>query len=369
MNVAELCLSPGKGGLELYAFRVARRLSRSNVACVSVVAHGTQLESLLQAEGLPYLSLKVAFRWFPLAAARRLARWIEAEAVDVIHLHWGSDLSLAVLARCFARRAVRLVYSRQMALTRAKHDWYHRWLYRRVDLLLAMTQRLEREARRFLPLPPERIRLLHVGVEEPPCAEPSRCGALRARFNIPDGCFTVGLFGRVEPAKGQHVLIDALGSLARRGRDVHAVLFGHPMRPKYLDELHSQVTRLDLAGRVHYYGFHPRPGEVMGCFDCIVLATYNETFGLVLVEAMRAGVAVIGTDAGGVPEIIDDGETGLLVPPRDPTALASAIERLAADSDLRGRLARAGKASADARFAEEEHFERLVACLAGRTER
>ena len=363
MNLVELCLSPDKGGLELYMLRVVRWLARSSAHVFAVVAPGGELGSLLREQGLPHRRLRVAVPWLPLSAARRLARWIDEESVDVIHLHWAKDLNLAVLARRFAQRPVRIVYTRQMAITRSKHDWYHRALYREVDFVLVITRRLQEEARRFLPLPPERVQLLYHGVPAPLSPPDNECAELRDRTGIPRGRFVVGLFGRIEPAKGQHVLVDAVALLAQRDCHVHAVLFGHPMHPRHLRTLHEQIARLGLGERVRHYGFHPQPQAIMGCFDCVVLTTYNETFGLVLVEAMRAGVAVIGTDAGGVPEIIDDGATGLLVPPRNATALADAIERLARDADLRRRLASAGKASADARFNEDQHFARLAAWL------
>lgn len=360
-KVVELCMSPDKGGLELYALRTAMRLSQSGVACFAVVARQSQIAPLLAAGGVSHRSLRVAMRWLPLLSARRLATWIDEEGVDVLHFHWAKDLNLGVLAKKLAVRPVRLIYTRQMAITRPKRDWYHRLLYRNVDLLLVITRRLREEARRFLPMAPERIEVLPLGVARPPQVEPVRCAELRKQAGIPADRFMIGLFGRIEPAKGQHVLVDALSLL--RGRDVHAVLFGHPMKPQYLHALQAQITQLGLDRHVFHYGFHPQPEQIMGCFDCIVLTTYNETFGLVLVEAMRAGVAVIGTAAGGVSEIIDDGETGLLVPPRDPAALAAAIECIQRDPVLRRRLAAAGKAAADARFDEQQHYAQLMARL------
>lgn len=362
-KVVELCLSPDFGGLEMYMLRVVRSLAHAHGGSLVVVAPHSKLEARLRAEGLPHRALRVMLPRFPLLAARRLAAWLDTEESDVIHVHWGKDLSLAALACRFAERRVRIVYTRQMSLTRPKRDWYHRLLYAHVNPLLAITRQLQEEARRFLPLPPERVQLLYCGVAAAPSPAPSACAALRARAGVPPGRFMVGLFGRIEPAKGQHVLVDAVGLLKSHG--VHAVLFGEPMRPAHLEALRAQIVRLGLLERVYYYGFHSSPAEIMGCFDCIVLTTYNETFGLVLVEAMRAGVAVVGTAAGGVPEIIEDGVSGLLVPPGDPAALAAAIERLERDPVLRRRLAACGKNVADQRFNEENHFAKLLAWLHG----
>lgn len=222
---------------------------------------------------------------------------------------------------------------------------------------------MQRDARRFLPIPAERVRVLYHGVPRSSASSIADCREEREAARLPARAFVVALFGRIEPAKGQQVLVEAMARLTARGCDAYALLYGHPMQPRHLEDLQARIERLALGERVKYRGFHPNPQQIMGCFDCIVLTTYNETFGLVLIEAMRAGVAVVGTDAGGVPEIIEHERTGLLVPPGDPAALADALERLARDPALRTRLAAAGKASADERFSEERHFEQLAGWL------
>jgi glycosyltransferase involved in cell wall biosynthesis len=97
----------------------------------------------------------------------------------------------------------------------------------------------------------------------------------------------------------------------------------------------------------------------MRCFDLVLLPSYNETFGLVLAEAMRSGVAVIGTNYGGVTEIIDHQKTGLLFEKDNARDLADKIELLYSDKDYRVKLAQQGKAKADKYFNDESHFQKL----------
>ena len=98
----------------------------------------------------------------------------------------------------------------------------------------------------------------------------------------------------------------------------------------------------------------------MPCFDAVVLATKCETFGLVLPEAMRAGVTVIGSNCGGVPEIIKHEKTGLLFESEDVADLTKQLSKIVLDQDFCKKLAKAGKEDADKRFSEEKHFERLL---------
>ncbi len=355
-----LCTSPGLGGLELYAEREWQHLTAAGWSCHFAIARRGRLAQRNAQQGRNVLLLPQGDGLLPLAAARRLARYIDSQGIDVMHMHWGRELRLAALATRLSRRRPKLVYSRHMGITRPKKDLLHRFLYRQVDRLLAISKQVQREARRFLPLAEEQIRLLYLGVADRSVTG-SDCepvpGTIRQRP------FRIALFGRIEHGKGQHVLIEALQQFIGTGREAGALLVGQIMDARYFEKLQEQIGAAGLSGHVERRDFLDNPMAVMPCFDVVVLTTLCETFGLVLVEAMRAGVAVIGTDAGGVPEIIEHEKSGLLVPPGDAAALASALVRLYDDPALKQRLAAAGKARADQMFDSGRHFQRLEAEL------
>ncbi len=359
MNVVELCLSYGYGGLEMYPHKVMRWLVDENHPCIAVVRPGTQLATRLKDAGIPSSYLRVHGRHLPLIAARKLASLLEAREANILHIHWAKDLLLAVLAKRFCRRPIKLVYTRQMDVTSGKHDRYHRFVYRHVDRYIVITRRLQEEARRFLPIPPEDICLLYYGVPEPPPSARQGYPEFLNRSGLEGSGVKVGLFGRIAHVKGQHLLVEAVEILEARGCGVRAAIVGGIDDRTYFDELMARIETSGLSEHVRYLGFIEDPISVMGCFDVVVLTTYTETFGLVIAEAMRAGTAVIGTNAGGVPEMIEDGETGLLFEEGDAPGLAGAIERLATDPALQARLAASGKAFADEHFSEPRHFEGL----------
>ncbi len=359
MNVVELCLSHGHGGLEMYPHKVMRWLMDEKHLCLAVVRPGTPLATRLENAGIPCSYLRVYGRHMPLVAARRLACLLEAREADIVHIHWAKDLLLAVLAKRFCRRTVKLIYTRQMGITSSKHDRYHRFVYRHVDKYIVITKRLRQEARRFLPLPPDDIFLLYYGVPEPSPSARKGCREFLKQSGLEGPGIKVGLFGRISYVKGQHLLVEAMETLKARGCDVQAALIGGIDEQSYFDELMARVETSGLDEQVKYLGFVEDPTSIMGCFDIVVLTTYTETFGLVIAEAMRAGTAVIGTNGGGLPEMIEDGDTGLLIEEGDASGLADAIERLADDPSLRGRLAASGKAFADGHFSERRHFEAL----------
>ena len=185
------------------------------------------------------------------------------------------------------------------------------------------------------------------------------CSTLR-----PSGIdFVVGCFSRLEPAKGQHELIEALSRLKRQGTDIGAIIAGPAMIPAYAERLREQVAEAGLESQVHFVGALKDARPAMACCDAVVMPSQSETLGLVLIEAMLQGVPVVATAAGGVLEVINNGETGLTYPVGDTGALARCLERLAKDPEFRAGLARAGQAMARERHDRKRHLAQLEQVL------
>jgi len=366
MKVLELCLSHGVGGLELYAAKVIKHFQTDNtIECFPVTPKDSFLDKRLTNDDIRTYHLRVLERHFPILAARKLAKMMENMQIDVLHIHWGKDLLLAALAKRFCRRNIRLVYTRQMAISRDKHDVYHRFVYQYVDSYVTITKLLQQQARENLPLPAQRVELLYYGVPAASNSENESCIQFYSEANMRANAFKVGLFGRIEPGKGQHLLFEAIEILSQKGHDVQGLLIGHVMDNAYLDNLLATANTKNLKENIYYYGFHEQPTTIMGCFDVVLLASNAETFGLVLAEAMRAGTAVIGTNAGGVPEIIDDGETGYLFTPGNSYELADCLLKFIENPELLKKVSEAGKQKADQLFSEEQHFAKLTKILSG----
>jgi glycosyltransferase involved in cell wall biosynthesis len=255
-----------------------------------------------------------------------------------------------------------------MQLTRAKNDLYHRFLYGQMDVMVTITRLLESAARQRLPAADrDKVQTLYYGVKQPEQSlAPDERAALRHEWGAVDDAMVVGLFGRIEAFKGQHLMLQALAADINSNQRIHLLIVGHAMDKEYLTQLHHSVTERGLEGRVTFRDFVDNPQRWMQACDVIALTTLEETFGLVLAEAMRAGVAVLGSNSGGVPEIIEHEQTGLLFTAGDVTSLAQQLNRYAIDAQLRQRLAVAGKAFADQQFNEEEHFAKLREILAGK---
>lgn len=167
-------------------------------------------------------------------------------------------------------------------------------------------------------------------------------------LELPAGVPIVGLVGRLQPWKGQDRLLRAQALLRERGRDMHLVIVGgdsYGRSPAYACALPALIEELGLTGAVTLTGEVPDAGPYIDRLDVLVNASDPEPFGIVLLEAMSRGVAVVAVDAGGPAELIEHGRTGLLARSGDPEALAEALEPLLVSQPRRASLGAAGRES------------------------
>ena len=194
----------------------------------------------------------------------------------------------------------------------------------RLDGHVAVSADAAKRVEDFYALGRGSVRVIHNGV-------PAGAAYARPARRRPDDQLVVGSVGRLDPVKGHDTLIKALACLPR----MRVVILGSgPQKP----ELRRLVREVGVADRVRLYGWCDRVDDWLGRFDLFCHPSRYEGLGLALIEAMRAGLPIVATSVGGVPELLDGGHCGLLVPPDDPPALAAALADLAADPVRRDSL-------------------------------
>ena len=204
--------------------------------------------------------------------------------------------------------------------------------------------------------PAGRIEVVHNGVAPPP---PRANGSVRAELGIPEDAPLVGEIARLCEVKGQRELIAALAQLP----DARLLLVGDDLEQggAFRAGLERDAERAGVRERVIFTGYRPDARALVGELDVLALPSWTEGLPLVVLEAMASARPVVATPVGGTPELVADGETGLLVPPRDPDALAAALRRLLADADLRRRLGEAGERRAREEFSLDAMCARVLA--------
>jgi glycosyltransferase involved in cell wall biosynthesis len=331
-------------------------------------------ENLTHEETAPdRMKRSVLYRIMPVffLAAGAVAVWrlCKRERYDLIHVHW--PFPLAVWG-WFARRAcgahiVTTFYGIELRWVKQSMPLLKRflaWSAEQSDRVVAISEYTAREIRQLTPVPVEVIPYT-VGLERMPERPPRRDENGRP--------FSVLFVGRLIERKGVSCLIRALGRVD--DRRVRALIVGEGPERRRLEEL---ARAEGLAGRVEFWGrvSNERLRDAYAAADAFVLPSVvdsrgdTEGLGVVLLEAMNYRVPVIGSNIGGIPDIVIDGHSGLLVPPNDVGALAEAIRRLVGSPELARALGEAGYRHLRQRFSWEtiiDRWERLYdAALAGR---
>lgn len=318
---------------------------------------------------------KIPLRPVPAAAgisalwnAGKLARPVTNDQLKVLIVHQSRDLLLCALVRQRAGEKPKLIFSQNMHLGN-KRDMIHAWQYRRLDAFVAPVAILAKQARRQTVVPPEKIHIIPHGIESDRFSHRPDRSESRCRLNLPLEPTIIGIIGRLDPKKGQHLGIQALAKLHTSGVQPHLLIVGDPTldeKDGYQKYLLGLVDELKLKDFVHFRPYQQNPETGYGAIDIFVLTSQSETYGLVTIEAMTAGLPVIGTASGGTVNLIDNGRTGLLFPPDDPETLSQMLLRYLRDPEYAARLADAGRGDALARYSHTTQcasWEKLIRSL------
>jgi glycosyltransferase involved in cell wall biosynthesis len=290
-----------------------------------------------------------------LSAAWKLSRLVTRLAPDVIHAHDPHGVAMAALALSLGAAKGGpmpvLVASRRVDF-HLKGNSFSRWKYRQVDCFIAASDAI----RRMLVadgVPADRTVTVHEGIDVDHVLAAPAVNVHEAFF-LPHGAPVVGNVAALVPHKGQRYLIEAAHQVVQQLPDARFVILGEG---DLREQLAKQVHEHHLEKHVLLPGFRT---DVLGCikgFDLFVMSSVTEGLGTSLLDAMACARPIVATTAGGIPEIVEEGVNGLLVPPRDQTALATAIVRALKDAGLRQRMGDAGLTRVNARFT----VERMVA--------
>ena len=333
-NILEICLSPDLGGLELFMLNCYEQF-QTKTKCFVIVQEDKKLDNYLENEERSFLKRN---KFFPIIPALKLAKFIDKNEIDFIHFHWTKDIATVVLAKVLSKRKPKIMQTRNMTMTRFKDDFYHRWLYKNVDIIHAVTYQVKEQIEKFIPsdICPH-VEVVYMGTKEIE-VDIAKVDFLKEKYGL-ENSFVVGIVGRIEEGKGQYLVIEALAKL--KDLDMKALVVGHTMDEEYLGSLKEKVKDLGLENRVVFTGFTKDVAEHMKLCDSVVLATVKETFGLVVIEAMVNKSCMIATSSGGPLEIIDDGVDGMLFD-RSSEELAKKLELIYEDNNLRDTIAIAG---------------------------
>lgn len=358
LKILEVCLSRSWGGLEMYAASIAGRFKERGHRVEMVTLPGSPIGDRCGESGVEVHQVSRA-GYFPVTTIATLIKVVKQYKPDVIHVHLSRDL-WAVAAAEMVVGKVPVVFSQQMTSSYPKRDVLHRWVWGHISRVVALTEEIHSQVVRHSAVTADRVVVFPYGIDTDTLRPDLELRQkLRKEYDIADHQVVFGVVGRLDPGKGQSVFLEALSEFDDE-RTI-GVLIGEETRGElgYRRELEAQVAVLGLVNRVKFLGYIDDPNGCYPMLDVLVMPSRKETFGLVLIEAMSFGLPAIATNAGGVPEIVVDGQTGILVPPEDAQALARAMRRLFEDNELRQEMGNQGRERVVQDYHLNNHMARL----------
>ncbi|HTY45796.1 MAG TPA: lipopolysaccharide heptosyltransferase II [Patescibacteria group bacterium] len=347
MNILQVLPELHVGGVETGTVDLSRRLVRMGHKAV-VVSNGGELVAQLEASGAVHYKLPVHKKniFSMLATVPKLVEIIVKEEIDIIHARSRVPAWIAYLA---SRRTGKVfITTCHGYYTKHPFSYVMGWAKR----VIVLSNVIGRHMIDDFNVPHERIKLVPRSVDLERFRYVDPAGKRKEEFNV-------GIIGRLTPIKGHLYFIKAMAKLARSVPHVKIWIVGDAPSAKesYKEQIQILIRRLGLWHCTQFLGTQRDIPAVMANLDLLVLATTTqEAFGRVIIEAQAAGVPVVATKVGGAVDIIDDGKTGLLVPPADPTGMAEAALRIFRDPASASRMAEA----AHQKVKELYNIERMV---------
>lgn len=307
---------------------------------------GSELHKRLHNERLPHRSIKIFSHYSPLQMLR-IRRLLRKESIDVVHAHFLHDLWLLSPA-LWGVPEISLFATCHMLFSRTKKkDWLHRLLYNRANKLIVLTQIAKEVHLSCLPVSSNNMLVIPHGVDLSEFSfEKYNRNSAREEFGIKPDEPLVGCIGRLDQGKGQEELIHAAFEVLKKFPNCKFLIVGEETKGEgieFSDKIKHLIKQFRLEKNVILTGYRSDIPQILRALDIFVFPSYKETFGMSLLEAMAMRLPVIATDSGGVPEILDHGNCGILIPPRQAQPLAAAIKEYLRNPDLAQKMAHLGQ--------------------------
>lgn len=308
------CSSISWGGLEMNFIKSATWLIKRNYRIKFYCVEGSPIANHLKSKGLDATYVNKNRKYYDFSNAYALYKLAKKDAIKAMFLVDTRDISTIALAKTLSGNKFKMIYYQGMQIGVDKKDILHTIRYSKIDAWVTLLDFLANQIQ-------ERTHFNHKKIHIIPNAvnfnhDKSQPKSLaRKKFNLGSDKFIIGVIGRIDEQKGQLFLIKQLAKLREENLDIELLIVGETTRgagQKYMNLLLETVRNLKLERFVHFHPFLEDTKVFYNAIDLFAMASKGETFGIVTIEAMACGVPVIGTNASGTPEILENGKLGFL---------------------------------------------------------
>ncbi len=292
----------------------------------------------------------------------RAQRYFKELRPDIIHVHYSRDLWWIIPSLIFLPQPV-VVLSKHIGTQKPKRDFLHTALYSRVDRMIAISEVIRKNIVDTHPVRPEKVALVHHGIDLSRY-DPEKIDrmSVREQLGYTQDHFVIGITGRLQASKGYLELLEAADSLREAFPNNRYLLVGDASvgEREQAQRILAFIAEKGLQDIVQTTGFRSDIPEMLAAMDLFVFPSHAEAFGLVVIEAMAMGKAIISSNCDGIPDLIEDGRHGVLITPKRAELLAQAIRKLVVDTPLRQKLATEARGRAIRCFTKERMMKNLL---------
>ena len=345
----------GFTGQSLRTLSEARGISERGYRVILACQPESVLEKDAREFSLEVLPLNMK-KFFP--ALIGLLRCIRREKVDLISAHGYRDHILSVAAGIMTGIKVVRTKHNHKAL---KAGPFSRFIYGRLTDRIIAVSNYTKDNMVKSGLPLEHVTSIHTAINLKDLSPQPKNDELLKSFNVPLDFPVIGSVARLSDRKGMHFLLDAVKILSDEGR--HFICFivggGGSSSQNKIEILQQRAQTLGISHCLVFTGWREDASQILSLFDIFILPSLDEALGRSLLEAMALGKPVVASRVGGIPEAVDDGKTGILVPPQDAPALAKALAFMLDNPEKTEEMGREGRKRAEELFNEEKMIEKI----------
>lgn len=337
LNVLHITFNMSIGGTEQVIRQLITWLPKRSYVNTIVCIDGNvgEIGEQVRKQGVEVFSL-TRCPGFDLGLVKKLRKQIRERRIDIVHCHQYTPWVYGLLAAKGLK--ARVIFT--------EHGRFHPDRYRYKAMLLnplmslmthrivAISEATKSALARYEFIPKSRIRVVYNGIRALEVA-PGDSASLRQELGVPESELIFGTVARLDPVKNQALMLDAFAELLTQVPDSRLLIVGDGPERSYLEQ---KAKNLGIDSKVIFTGFKTEPARYLAAMDLFLLSSHTEGTSMTLLEAMSLGIPAIGTRVGGNPEIIIDGETGLLTEPGSVNSFERAMKLLATDSKLRRKL-------------------------------
>ncbi len=339
MKILYSCLSKSWGGMEMFTLTAIKQLLAKNVTVEFICSDESRLHLEARHLGIIIHPVKASGYVHPFGILR-IANIIRKNSYDLIHTQASKDLWLLVPALKLIGKKTPLLMTKQVGSFIVKKDFFHKWIYRRLNYALAISNVIKNNLMETCPLSEDKIILLHNGIDTKvfnPAVVDSR--KIRKEFGIDEEEILIGMLARFSPGKGHEEFLNAASELKKKFNNLKFMIVGEASRGEndYAESIKKSAAEYGLDNFI-FTGFRSDTPEVLAAMDIFVFPSHNEAFGIALAEAMSMGKPSVCSNSDGILDIAVDGTTSLLFKTKDADDLRVKIELLINSPDMRKKF-------------------------------